>query len=260
MTKPATATLPRWANSGGATTEPPSGKKDIGWIDDEEPSAEYQNWLNLQDYNWLAWVDTRVFDGYVQPTEGVDVRIVAASGYAAVQKADTTMQAMRGDTPGTSDTEFTTVSYVQGYARQDNATYDATHTLTITSGASPVLMDWDYASLECGAGITASGNNIEFDEAGIYHIDAWVIWGTPPTAPYDRQLQVLAPGSVTKVDHLVVHTGHTEAIAQSQRISFNFKVTTPASDVLQIGCQQQSGSSDSVTEYGFSCHFVAQIV
>lgn len=60
-TKPLSSTLPRWADTVAGdpskVSEPPSGKKDIGWIVGEKPPAQWKNWLLLQCYNWLLWLD-----------------------------------------------------------------------------------------------------------------------------------------------------------------------------------------------------------
>jgi len=60
-TKPLTSTLPRWADTVAAdptkVVEPASGKKDIGWAVAEKPPAQWKNWLLLQIYNWLVWLD-----------------------------------------------------------------------------------------------------------------------------------------------------------------------------------------------------------
>ena len=60
-TKPLTSTLPRWADTVAAdptkVVEPASGKKDIGWAVAEQPPAQWKNWLLLQIYNWLVWLD-----------------------------------------------------------------------------------------------------------------------------------------------------------------------------------------------------------
>lgn len=60
-TKPLSSTLPRWADTVAAdpskVSEPASGKKDIGWIVGEKPPAQWKNWLLLQCYNWLVWLD-----------------------------------------------------------------------------------------------------------------------------------------------------------------------------------------------------------
>jgi len=57
-TKP--TVLPRWANVGADVVTPASGKQDIGWVSQERPPAEWQNWLSLHAYNWLAWLDDMV--------------------------------------------------------------------------------------------------------------------------------------------------------------------------------------------------------
>ena len=60
-TKPLSSTLPRWADTVAGdpakVSEPASGKKDIGWIVGEKPPAQWKNWLLLQCYNWLVWLD-----------------------------------------------------------------------------------------------------------------------------------------------------------------------------------------------------------
>lgn len=61
MIKPSSSTLPRWADTVSANparvVEPPAGKKDIGWDVAEKPPAQWKNWLLLQVYNWLSWLD-----------------------------------------------------------------------------------------------------------------------------------------------------------------------------------------------------------
>lgn len=53
------AQLPRWADVVGAeVTDPPSGKKDTGWVDAEKPPHDYFNWLLLRIYQWLQFVDS----------------------------------------------------------------------------------------------------------------------------------------------------------------------------------------------------------
>lgn len=63
------ADIPRWCvdatyTTPGTMVDPPSGKKDIGWIDDEEPSAEYQNWLQFVNSEWFVWIDDIVDNGF----------------------------------------------------------------------------------------------------------------------------------------------------------------------------------------------------
>ena len=59
--KPLSSTLPRWADTVAGdpskVSEPAAGKKDIGWLVAEKPPAQWKNWLQLQIYNWLVWLD-----------------------------------------------------------------------------------------------------------------------------------------------------------------------------------------------------------
>jgi hypothetical protein len=45
------------------STEPSSGKKDTGWVLDDEPPSSFFNWLHYRYYQWLRWFDERSFDG-----------------------------------------------------------------------------------------------------------------------------------------------------------------------------------------------------
>ena len=48
--------LPRWANVGGDIVEPPSAKKDTGWVSAERPPAQFFNFLLNLIYQWLAYL------------------------------------------------------------------------------------------------------------------------------------------------------------------------------------------------------------
>lgn len=61
------------APTAGEFDEPPSGKKDIGWIAGDAPPADFWNWLTYKSYEWFRWVDERIFD----LASGVGVRIKA---------------------------------------------------------------------------------------------------------------------------------------------------------------------------------------
>lgn len=49
--------IPRWANVGASIVEPSSGKKDIGHVAEEEPPAQFENWLKNLYYQWCDYVD-----------------------------------------------------------------------------------------------------------------------------------------------------------------------------------------------------------
>lgn len=91
MAKP--TVLPRWANVGGSVVTPSSGKMDIGWLGGEKPPAQYLNWLGLNTYTWLAWVDTLI-NSSDQWTKGVvaDANLhVQVSGTGQFKHGDRTL-------------------------------------------------------------------------------------------------------------------------------------------------------------------------
>lgn len=46
----------------GNSAEPPSGKKDLGWVLNEEPASSFYNWLHYRAYKWFRWLDERMDD------------------------------------------------------------------------------------------------------------------------------------------------------------------------------------------------------
>jgi len=66
----------RWGETAGGTPsanliEPTSGKKDAGWVDDEQPDAEQVNWTLRALYLWAKYVDGGVFDGVISFPDGL---------------------------------------------------------------------------------------------------------------------------------------------------------------------------------------------
>ena len=63
--KPLTATLPQWAHTGAAPAanieEPTLGKKQVGWDNGEQPPASTFNWILVNAYLWLRWLDDGAF-------------------------------------------------------------------------------------------------------------------------------------------------------------------------------------------------------
>lgn len=49
--------IARWADVGGDIVEPNSGKKDVGWVADERPPAQYFNWIQNLGGQWQAYLD-----------------------------------------------------------------------------------------------------------------------------------------------------------------------------------------------------------
>jgi len=67
------AKLTEWASTTAHITEPAEGKKDLGWINEDVPPSDYQNWLNKNAWRWEKYFN-RLFadvitDGlWAQPT------------------------------------------------------------------------------------------------------------------------------------------------------------------------------------------------
>lgn len=60
---------PRWASGMAAIiAEPPSGKKDQGWIAEKPPFA-YDNWFYNLVYQWLLWLDFITYSPNLQVTK-----------------------------------------------------------------------------------------------------------------------------------------------------------------------------------------------
>jgi hypothetical protein len=60
--------VPRWANVGGAIVIPPDGKKDVGWVAGEKPPAQYLNWFQNLDFQWLDYLN----DGDLEGDHSID--------------------------------------------------------------------------------------------------------------------------------------------------------------------------------------------
>lgn len=72
------ADFARWASGGAAlVTEPSEPKKDVGWLPDEIPPAEFFNWLQERVFDTFTYFDARV------PRRWNDLRDFAISSAAA---------------------------------------------------------------------------------------------------------------------------------------------------------------------------------
>jgi hypothetical protein len=94
-TKP--TTLPRWANSGGDIVEPASGKKDIGWVDGEEPAAQHANWLLNELYNWAEYLDDGSLQGSLALASDISPTSLAADADDYSPTSLSTAQVIRQD-------------------------------------------------------------------------------------------------------------------------------------------------------------------
>lgn len=57
------ATLPRWADVGGAIVTPAAGKLNVGYVPGERPPAQYKNWLQYWNYKWIEYLNDGALQG-----------------------------------------------------------------------------------------------------------------------------------------------------------------------------------------------------
>lgn len=93
----APTTTPRWADAGGAITDPPSAKKDVGWIVAEKPAAQYLNWLFYWVTEWVQYVALGVYDYALTVTAAAAGNGITCTGHTAGAGIDAT----GGTTDGT---------------------------------------------------------------------------------------------------------------------------------------------------------------
>lgn len=74
MTKPATTI--HWCDTPATLrTDPPAGLQNTGFSAIMKLPAQYINAHLGRIWDWLAWLNTRIFDGYTIPTDGADCRV-----------------------------------------------------------------------------------------------------------------------------------------------------------------------------------------
>lgn len=60
-TKP--SSLPLWATTGADVAEPTTGRKQLGWVHGESPTAQEMNWLDNLIYQWLLYLSDGALSG-----------------------------------------------------------------------------------------------------------------------------------------------------------------------------------------------------
>lgn len=60
-TKP--SSLPLWATVGADVAEPTTGRKQLGWVHGESPTAQEMNWLDNLVYQWLLYLSDGALSG-----------------------------------------------------------------------------------------------------------------------------------------------------------------------------------------------------
>lgn len=73
----------RWGDVSGDIVVPTSGKKDVGWVADEEPPAQYMNYLQNGAGQWFSWL----YDGDCA-FDALTATSVEASDYITTTEGD----------------------------------------------------------------------------------------------------------------------------------------------------------------------------
>ena len=67
--------IPRWADT-GTKAEPDEAKKDTGWIVDERPPAQWENWKSNLIGSWFKWLDERFEDGATKDELNIPIEVL----------------------------------------------------------------------------------------------------------------------------------------------------------------------------------------
>lgn len=145
MAKP--STLPRWANLANPAdiVDPPSGKKDTGWLTAEKPPHSYFNWFMNLVYLWavyldgltgeaLTWTAAHVHNRNVTFHKGADPEAITCDGGATFTAASgATALTATAAGPGTAGL-FNAGTNIGGRAvdATGNSTFSPSSTSTVT--------------------------------------------------------------------------------------------------------------------------------
>lgn len=164
-------TLPEWASSTVNILEPPLAKKQDGWLFQEIPPSNFENWRANNVFEWFQWINERLSDG----ANNNNIRILDPSGnYTNYAEWRT------GITPGTAQFDLfdgrlqqaasasstnlvlTGVGFrgVQLRSSATEASIELGTALTLTESAAESILDFavNFRVLRTG-----TERNIEFD-------------------------------------------------------------------------------------------------
>lgn len=132
----------RWADTGSADiVDPPSGKRDIGWIDAEEPAAEYFNHWMLAVHEYVEFFKTNAVqrDGSIAMTGDLvpdatgNNRKIGTTGARFDANLDTvTLNSLAGnlspDTTGSRTLGTVSLRWLNAFLNEANVAGDVTAT------------------------------------------------------------------------------------------------------------------------------------
>lgn len=142
-------TLPRWADVSGTIVEPPSGKKDVGWVGGEQPPAGWLNWLFNTIHLWASYLNAPN-----NITLGADVQDTEANAVAARLTVDAAASAVADWTCVlAAENARLWVHHTDGLALTVNATRTTDGTdkwAKITSSTEALIVQFKAGSFQVG--------------------------------------------------------------------------------------------------------------
>lgn len=151
-TKP--TVTPEWATVpvGGGVVTPSLAKRQRGWVPGERPPAQYMNWLLVNSYLWLKWLD----DGDVTfTTVGVSGLITASGGITVATGQAVTLSGNATLTVGTGAVTFGGVLGVTGLLTASGGITVPTGQVVTLAGTTTLTVG---GLITANAGVTAAAN------------------------------------------------------------------------------------------------------
>jgi len=192
MAKP---TLPRWADVSGDIVEPISGKKDVGWVEEERPPNSYVNWFWNKVYEWAKWLDDNFTDDAQPKPEQEHLR--AISHFERALDGQGWDKSISGDAPfmqnadATAEPAIMPIDLMVGerikewgvLVKDDSNPYTIDAKLwKRTAAAAPVQIGSTQSS-DGGGGLQTLSETLGTPEVGITNTQYWVAVENADSAP-----------------------------------------------------------------------------
>lgn len=80
MVRPVDNTFPEWASDLTNVVEPAQGQKDTGWVLDQVPPSQTENWIQNTTFNWVEYYDSTINGFASKQNSPPDLSVVISSG------------------------------------------------------------------------------------------------------------------------------------------------------------------------------------
>ncbi len=102
--------IPRWGDDLSNILEPPEGQKDTGWLFEQIPPSNFENWRAQLNGDWWKWIDERWADGatndvvrFLDPAGGAFLFELSRSGDDALFDYSTTPDELKLEADAAGD-------------------------------------------------------------------------------------------------------------------------------------------------------------